>query len=301
MSKTKAWISAMRLRTLPLSISGIILGSFAAFNLGFWNSSIFVLALLTTVFFQVLSNLANDLGDSTKGADNENRVGPQRAVQSGIISKKEMRNAVVLFVLLSIATATPLIILGTKGMPSATLWLYILLSIFCIIAAITYTVGKKAYGYHGMGDIMVYIFFGLVAVLGVFSLFTKDFHYETIFLANVVGFLSMAVLNLNNMRDHENDANVGKKTLVVRMGFKNAKIYQTLLIVFALFSLGLYTVATSFYWTLIAAAPFVLLFAHLLNVFKTQEPKKLDPELKKVALSTFLISILFMITSILWS
>lgn len=290
----------MRLRTLPLSLSGIILGSFAAFNLGFWDSSVFVLALLTTVFFQVVSNLANDLGDSIKGADNDERVGPQRAVQSGVISKKEMRNAVILFVLLSMASAIPLIIIGTQDMPSATLWFYIILAIFCIIAAITYTVGKKAYGYHGMGDIMVYIFFGLVAVLGVFSLYTKDFQYETVFLANVVGFLSMAVLNLNNMRDHENDAKVGKKTLVVRMGFNNAKIYHALLITFAFLSLVLYAVATSLYWTLIAAAPFVLLVVHLGKVFKTKDPKKLDPELKKVALSTFLISIIFMITSILW-
>jgi len=288
MSKTKAWISAMRLRTLPLSLSGIILGSFAAYALNFWDSSLFILALLTTVFFQILSNLANDLGDSLKGADNEGRIGPQRAVQSGVISKKEMRNAVILFVVISFITAIPLIILGTQNMPNSIIWFYVILAIFCIIAAITYTVGKKAYGYHGMGDLMVYIFFGLVAVLGVFSLYTKDFQYETIFLANIIGFLSMAVLNLNNMRDHENDAEVGKKTIVVRIGFTNAKIYHALLVILAL-------------WSLFSAAPFILLFIHLIKVFNITEAKELDPELKKVALSTFFISIIFMITSLLWT
>jgi 1,4-dihydroxy-2-naphthoate octaprenyltransferase len=301
MTKTKAWISAMRLRTLPLSLSGIILGSFAAFALGFWNTTIFVLALLTTVFFQILSNLANDLGDSLKGADNENRVGPQRAVQSGVISLKEMKIGVALFVVLSIACAIPLIIIGTESMPQSMLIFYSVLALLCIIAAITYTVGKKAYGYHGMGDVMVYIFFGLVAVLGVFSLYTKSFKIETIFLANVVGFLSMAVLNLNNMRDHENDAAVGKNTLVVRIGFKNAKIYHTLLILLALGSMLLFAITSRLYWSLFSTIPFILLFIHLVKVTRTDDAKALDPELKKVALSTFLISILFMITSILWS
>lgn len=301
MSKTKAWISAMRLRTLPLSLSGIILGSFAAYALNFWDTSLFILALLTTVFFQILSNLANDLGDSLKGADNEGRIGPQRAVQSGVISIKEMRNAVILFVVISFITAIPLIILGTQNMTNSIIWFYVILAVFCVIAAITYTVGKKAYGYHGMGDLMVYIFFGLVAVLGVFSLYTKDFQYETIFLANIIGFLSMAVLNLNNMRDHENDAEVGKKTIVVRIGFTNAKIYHALLVILALLSLLFYAITTSFYWSLFSAAPFILLFIHLIKVFNITEAKELDPELKKVALSTFFISIIFMITSLLWT
>jgi 1,4-dihydroxy-2-naphthoate octaprenyltransferase len=301
MTKTKAWINAMRLRTLPLSLSGIILGSFAAYSVGFWNSTIFILAMLTTVFFQILSNLANDLGDSMKGADNENRIGPTRAIQSGSISTKEMKNAVILFILLSLASAIPLIIIGTKQMNQNMLVFYSLLAVLCIVAAITYTVGKKAYGYHGMGDIMVYVFFGLVAVLGVFSLYSKSFQIETIFLANIIGFLSMAVLNLNNMRDHVNDKAVGKNTIVVRIGFKNAKIYHSLLIIFALFSLLGYVYITSFFYALYAGVPFILLFKHLATVFKTEEAKNLDPELKKVALSTFFISIIFMITSILWN
>lgn len=301
MTKTKAWISAMRLRTLPLSLSGIILGSFAAYALGFWNYSIFILAMLTTVFFQILSNLANDLGDTLKGADNEQRVGPKRAVQSGLISTKEMKKGVSLFVVLSLTTAIPLIMVGTQHMNQSMIVFYSILAILCIVAAITYTIGKKAYGYHGMGDIMVYIFFGLVAVLGVFSLYTKGFEIETIFLANIIGFLSMAVLNLNNMRDHVNDKAVGKKTIVVRIGFKNAKIYHTLLVVFALFSLVSYALVASFYWSLIAAIPFIFLFKHLFIVFRVKDAKDLDPELKKVALSTFFLSIIFMITSILWS
>ena len=141
---TKAWIKAARLRTLPLSLSGIIAGSFAAYLQGYWSGSIFTLAMLTTLFLQVLSNFANDLGDSYKGADNENRVGPERAIQSGAISQKQMINAVVLFSVLALVTAVPLIIIGTREMPSAVLWTYALLAIACVVAAITYTVGRKA-------------------------------------------------------------------------------------------------------------------------------------------------------------
>ena len=153
MNKSQAWISAFRLRTLPLSLSGIILGSgIAAYN-GFWDNSIFAFSMITTVLFQVLSNLANDLGDAQKGTDNSNRVGPERAVQSGKISASEMKAAVVLFSLLSAISATWLIYIGTQNMPIEVLYTYGILAIFCILAAITYTVGKKAYGYHGLGDL----------------------------------------------------------------------------------------------------------------------------------------------------
>lgn len=294
MSKTVAWIKAFRLRTLPLSLSGIIVGSSIALFQGYWDTIIFILAMLTTLFFQILSNLANDLGDSLKGADNEQRVGPMRGVQSGLISVFEMKMAVVIFVLLSLSSATPLVIIGVQGLPSSILYLYAGLAIMAIMAAITYTVGKKAYGYSGLGDLFVFIFFGGVSVLGVFTLFAKSFDIYALFMAFTIGFLSVAVLNLNNMRDQINDATVGKRTLVVKIGFKAAKVYHTVLILGAFTALLTYSLLTSINF-LLSLIPFILLFIHLAKVWRTDIPKALDPELKKVALSTFFISLLFLI------
>lgn len=299
MSKLKSWLSAFRLRTLPLSLSGIIVGSAVAYQHDVGNHLILVLALLTTLLLQILSNLANDLGDTQKGADNENRVGPERAVQSGAISAKQMKNAVILFALLAFSTATPLILIGTQQMPSIILWTYFFLAIACVIAAITYTVGGKAYGYSGLGDVFVFLFFGLVSVLGVYTLYAKAFDFTLTLLATTIGLLSSAVLNLNNLRDHENDAQVGKRTLVVKMGFKKAKIYHTFLINGAFISYCIYLYLNSLVLGLIGLLPFILLFKHLGKVHQTTVPKELDPELKKVALSTFFISILFTLSTLL--
>ncbi len=291
MSKSKAWIQAMRLRTLPLSLSGILLGSGVAHYQGFWDLRIFILALTTTVLFQVLSNFANDLGDSIKGTDNAQRLGPTRAVQSGKISKKEMRTAVILTSLLSFISAGMLIYFGAQQMPMNIIWLYIGLAVACVIAAITYTVGKKAYGYHGMGDLMVLIFFGGVSVLGVYSLFAESFFWENIHLAIFTGLLSTAVLNLNNMRDHQNDKRSGKNTLVVKMGPNIAKFYHMLLITIGLASMAIFIGKLDQPQLFACMLPGVILLIHLYKVMKTQNPKEFDPELKKVALSTFAISL----------
>lgn len=302
MTKSKAWVHAFRLRTLPLSLSGIILGSFIAKSAGYWNPIIFSFALLTTVLFQILSNLANDLGDSQKGADNAGRVGPERAVQSGVITMKEMRGAVVLFSLLSFASAAYLIYIGTRDKSAAVLFTYGILAVFCILAAITYTVGKRAYGYNGLGDLFVFIFFGLVSVLGVYNLYPNDFSWETfrwenLLPASTIGLLSVAVLNLNNMRDRTNDAKVGKKTMVVKMGADAAKFYHSFLIFGGIITYAVYIF--EFHhdnkWMLISLLPVVLLIGHLRKVMRTTEERGFDPELKKVALSAFAISILFMV------
>lgn len=301
MSKLNAWIKAIRIRTLPLSLSGIVIGSFTAYAHGFWNTSIFLLAISTTLFLQILSNLANDLGDGLKGTDNEHRIGPKRAIQSGIISIREMKIAIVILVLLALASAIPLIFIGTKDMPPPILWIYIALAIAGIIAAITYTVGKKAYGYLGLGDFFVLVFFGFVSVLGVYSLYSKRFDVKLILLGLTIGLLSMAVLNLNNMRDHVNDRNAGKKTLVVKMGFDTSKIYHSLLILIAFCSYLFFVLIEKNYFLFIGGIPFIFLVIHLKKVWKTTNPALLDPELKKVALSTFIISLLYSISAVLWS
>jgi 1,4-dihydroxy-2-naphthoate octaprenyltransferase len=295
MSKTAAWMKAFRLRTLPLSLSGILLGSFIAFRAGAWNGLIFGFALLTTLFFQILSNLANDLGDSQKGTDNADRIGPMRAVQSGEISMQAMKNAVILFSVLSLLSAAYLVYIGTQDMPTSILWLYGVLAVLCVLAAITYTVGKKAYGYSGFGDVFVFIFFGLVSVLGVYSLYTKSFDWQVVFPAITIGLLSTAVLNLNNMRDRVNDEKSGKRTLVVKMGGDIAKMYHAFLILGSLLAYIFFLARYENPLFFIGLLPYVLLLLHLRKVMQTKDPKAFDPELKKVALSTFALSLIFVI------
>jgi 1,4-dihydroxy-2-naphthoate octaprenyltransferase len=292
MTKNQAWIKALRLRTLPLSLSGIILGSAIAFADGFADAWIFVLALLTTILFQILSNLANDLGDTLKGADNADRIGPLRSVQSGLISIQEMKRAVILVAILSFCTALPLIVLGTRDLPLNVALFYSGLALVAIFAAIAYTMGKKAYGYLGLGDLFVFLFFGLVSVLGVYPLYAKELHMILILPATAIGLLSVAVLNLNNMRDRVNDEKVGKNTLVVKLGANLAKIYHTILVLGALVFLTLFLFTQDHKMAFLGLIPGLYLLIHLKKVLKTTDPIEFDPELKKVALTTFAIAVL---------
>lgn len=296
MANSSDWIGALRLRTLPLSISGILVGSFVAVFQGYWNPLIFSLALSTTLLFQILSNLANDLGDSLKGADNSERVGPMRAVQSGSISKSAMKNAVILTSLLSFISAGLLIYFGTKNLSSGSIYIYIGLALASVLAAITYTIGKKAYGYNGLGDLFVFIFFGLVSVMGVYPLFSDHLTWILIFPAITIGFLSTSVLNLNNMRDRENDEKVGKRTLVVKLGSANAKKYHFFLIISAFISWSIFLILTKNWLGFISLIPGILFIKHLVFVSKNTVPKELDSQLKKVALGTFFISVLYVIS-----
>lgn len=292
MTKSQAWIKALRFRTLPLSLSGIILGSFIAKYNGFWDWNIFILAIITTVFFQIVSNLANDLGDSIKGTDNANRVGPVRSVQSGVISKKEMKTAIIIGVILSCVSSGTLIYLGTKDLPQALLWFYIGLAVCCVVAALTYTLGKKAYGYLGLGDIMVFLFFGIVSVLGVYPLFTKSIDWNLILPASSIGLLSAAVLNLNNMRDRINDAKSGKNTLAVKLGPNGSKFYHAIIVLGGITCQALFIVKLNHNMAFIGISPGIILFIHVRKVMETKNPKDFDPELLKVSLSTFGIAVL---------
>lgn len=289
----KKWIAAARLRTLPLSISGIILGSLIALSEGHWNWSIFILAFLTTLFLQVLSNYANDYGDGVKGTDAE-RIGEKRAVASGEISAKQMKNAVILFSVLSAFTAFLLIYLSFQENFGWAL-LFIFLTFACVWAAIRYTVGKSAYGYAGMGDIFVFIFFGIISVWGSYTLYQHETFHPSIFLpAATIGFLSTAVLNLNNLRDIETDRKAGKLTLPLRMGFQNGKIYQTILILlpFLLAVIYLFQIGKTEWFRFSFLILVIPAFLFLKTLFQTTEPRLLDKELKKVALLTLAFSLI---------
>lgn len=295
--KIKAWLNAARLRTLPLSVSGIIVGSGLAAVLDKWDGLIFSLAMFTTIGFQVISNFANDLGDSQKGTDNANRVGPARTIQSGLLSQTEMKRGIFITALISMLSAISLIYISADNLSSQALFFYLVLAGLCVLAAITYTVGKNAYGYRGFGDVMVFVFFGLVSVLGVFQLYGFSFEWLVLFPAITIGLWSTAVLNLNNLRDIENDRRSNKNTFIVKLGFRKGKFYHAFLIVGGALpwwtTVFLFVKISGNVFLLLSLVPSIFLFLHLKKVFLTEEPALLDGELKKVALLTFFSSILF--------
>ena len=273
------------------------MGTGLAAVLGAFDGQIFAFALLTTIGFQVLSNFANDLGDSQKGTDNAQRVGPARAIQSGQLSAAQMKVGMWVVGVFSLLSALYLIKLSVPNLSANAIYFYIVLAVACIAAAITYTVGKNAYGYRGLGDIMVFIFFGLVSVIGVFMLFGEAFEWIVLFPAISIGLWSTAVLNLNNLRDIHNDAQMNKRTMVVKLGFNKAKYYHVFLVSFGMatwfFTIYLLAVSAMNYYLFIALLPSLGFALHLQKVVQNTEPASLDPELKKVALLTFFSSILF--------
>ncbi|MGB1283894.1 MAG: 1,4-dihydroxy-2-naphthoate octaprenyltransferase [Polaribacter sp.] len=312
----KNFIKAARLRTLPLSVSGIIVGSFLANFLNNTYSAndhlletfsiyqennywIFILAILTTIGFQVLSNFANDYGDGIKGTD-DHRKGEQRMVSSGIISPKQMKTAMIVTAIITLMVAILLIYVAFGKENFGYSVLFFLLGIASITAAIKYTVGKSAYGYSGLGDIFVFLFFGLLSVLGSYFLYTKQLNFHIFLPAISIGLLSASVLNLNNMRDQIEDKKANKNTLVVKIGSQNAKIYHYFLILGALLSAIVYAQlnyrSPIQYLFLIA---FIPLIVNSMVVAKNIIFSELDSELKKVALSTFLFAILFGLGQIL--
>lgn len=302
--KLKTWISAARLRTLPLSVSGILVGSGVAISKEIFDWEVFIYALFTTLGLQILSNFANDYGDGVKGTDNDSRTGPLRALQSGLISAKEMKTGMLITSIITMIFAILLIhaAFGTNNYQDSNFWeplFFLLLGILAIAAAIKYTVGKSAYGYRGFGDVFVFVFFGLVSVVGVYFLYAKNLISPVFLPAIAIGLLSTAVLNLNNMRDRIGDAASGKITLVVKLGGEVSKNYHYLLIITAFLCMLLFLLLSfNSVFDFICLLAFIPLFLHLKTVHKNTVPKDLDPELKKVSLSTFLLAILFLLQAI---
>lgn len=303
-SATGAWLSALRLRTLPLAISSILVGSALAAHEGIdrayvsFRPAVLVLALITAVLLQILSNLANDLGDHLHGTDNAARVGPQRSVQSGAIAPETMKRAMILCGMLALVAGIVLIIVAL-GIRWTTL-AFLLLGLSAIAAAVKYTYGKEPYGYAGRGDISVFVFFGLIGVMGTYFLHARHISVATVLPAIGFGLLSTGVLNTNNMRDIRNDTASGKRTMAVELGSARAKSYHGLLIIGGLLALIAYT-ATHFrgmpQWGFLITAP--VLATHLKQVLGNHDPALLDPELKRLALGTFFTAIVFSIGLIL--
>lgn len=289
-SKLSVWLAAARLRTLPLSVAGIISGNAIASRDESFSLTIFSLSILTAIAFQIISNFANDYGDGIKGTDNADRVGPDRTLQQGLLSAKALKKGIVIASLISILLALILIYVALGGKQFLVSLFFIVLALSAVWAAIKYTVGRNAYGYSGLGDLFVFIFFGWVSVMGAYYLQTQSLDLTALFLGTAIGLLSVGVLNLNNMRDIANDKNSQKNTLVVYMGSQWAKKYHyTLMILGALFLF--FGMGTA--W--VKENPLSLLimlpiFFHLYRVVKIREAKAYDPLLKQLALSTFIIS-----------
>ncbi len=291
----KHWIQAARLRTLPLSVSGIILGSFYAMSQSMFNWKIVIFALSTTLGLQVLSNFANDYGDGIKGTDNKDRVGPQRAIQSGAISPVAMKNAMILTAILTMISAMILIYFSFKSTNYIYSLSFLILGALAVASAIRYTVGNTAYGYRGYGDVFVFVFFGLVSTMGIYFMFAKSLEngYLLLLPASAIGLLSVGVLNLNNMRDELSDRKVNKNTIVVKIGGAKAKIYHYFLVISAMVFVLIFAFLNDFHFDqYIFVVAYFPMISHLITVYKNKDARKLDPELKKLAISTFLLSIL---------
>ena len=300
------WLQAARLRTLPLSISGILLGSFIArWRLieigGNWDWKIFALAMLVTLLYQVLSNFANDYGDGVRGTDRfRDKNAEKRAIASGIISVKQMKMAVISTAILAMVMTMGL--LYTAFFPHYILEFYVFigLGILCILAAVGYTMGKKPYGYLGLGDIMVFIFFGWISVGGSYFLFTKVWSWDILLPASAIGMLSVAVLNLNNMRDLESDKLAGKNTLALRLGFKRAMIYQIVLMQLPLILVLIFLLKNELqikgnYYAFMVMVLFFPMTAMRRKIMKVKSPKELDPFLKQVGIITLMMAVLLAI------
>jgi 1,4-dihydroxy-2-naphthoate octaprenyltransferase len=282
----------MRLRTLTLALACVLMGSFLAWFFDAFHWEVVIFSMLTTVSLQILSNLANDYGDSIHGADHDGRKGPSRAVQSGRISKKQMKQAVILFSALSVVFGLVLIRIANIDLPAK--WILFGLGVLAILAAINYTIGKRPYGYNGYGDVSVFIFFGLLAVLGTYFLHSNDFRWDILLPASATGALAVAVLNVNNIRDIESDINAGKRSLAVRLGRKNAVLYHIFLMVTAVLLVTVFVLLnfksrSQFIWVL--ALP--LFVRNAREVARLTEPEKLDPYLRHMAVSTLIFVLLF--------
>jgi len=297
------WIKAARLRTLPLSLSGIIMGAFIAkWRLygegGIWDWKIFALALLVTLLYQILSNYANDYGDGIKGTDAKRATEAEsRAVASGKITAGQMKNAVILFSILSFTATVALLYTAFIPNHMNEFYIFIGLGVACILAAIGYTVGKKPYGYMGLGDLFVFIFFGLVSVCGSYFLFTKTFSWDMLLPGTAIGMMSMAVLNLNNMRDIESDRLSGKNSFALRIGFRNAMIYEMVLLQLPLILILIFFGINGFfqsqnYYVFIVMILLIPIAKLRRKIMEVKEPRQLDPFLKQVGIITFVMAVL---------
>ncbi len=289
-----AWLKAFRIRTLPLALSCILLGSLLAAAQNNLRINILIFSILTAACLQILSNLANDYGDSLNGADHAGRQGPSRAVQSGEISPHAMKRMIIVFVILSLVSGVFLLWNGLNVLDTNALFLMLGIGLVAIVAAITYTMGKRPYGYIGLGDLSVFLFFGLVGVIGVYALHTGRLEWEILMPATSSGMFAVCVLNINNIRDIDSDKQAGKYSIPVRLGQQGARAYHAILLFVGIASAVAYV---WFYpekslWKWLFLLSFPLFFMNLRGVWRGKTVAELDPYLRQMALTTLFFVIL---------
>ena len=301
MTKTGAIISSMRLRTLPLSLSGIALGVFL--SCADYNVKVItiVFLVLTAVLLQILANLSNELGDVLKGTDNALRQGPQYGLNSGILRVEDMKLLVVIFAALSAVSGV--LMIRFSALPS--LWsleglCFIMLLAAAIMSAMRYTLGHSPYGYRALGDVYVFLFFGLATVAGGYFLCAGEIASLKLLLpAAAIGFFSVGVLNVNNIRDMKTDS-ATRRTVAIILGLKGARIYQTLLIAAGWACALVYcSLKMTDLWDYLFVVTAPLFIIHLAIVWRRQD-KALDSALPLLVITSFLFSILMGLGSVMF-
>ena len=287
------WLEAARPKTLPLALVSILTGSVLAYSAGHFSLTIAVMAFVTATLLQILSNLANDYGDAVQGTDNDHRLGPQRAMQSGVVTAEQMKKAIIFNIILTAIAGLTLVFYALSSFESIIT--FISLGILAIIAAIAYTMGSKPYGYVGLGDLSVFIFFGLLGVSGTYFLHTGHVDATLFLPALGCGLLAVAVLNINNMRDIENDSECGKRTMAVRLGQRKAKQYHFILLGGALLAFAVYLlIQDKPVWI---SMPFLISIFVVANhgkaVWNTEKPAQIAPMMPVVVKCSLVTNVLF--------
>lgn len=299
-SITQAWLESLRPRTLPLAFASIVCGSALAYWQGVFDPAVALLALLTAGLLQILSNLANDYGDAVKGSDKENRIGPLRGMQKGLITQAQMKRALVITIVLICTSGLSLVAVACRT--PADFIGFMVLGLLSIVAAITYTVGTRPYGYMGLGDISVLVFFGWLSVVGSWYLQAHTLDPLVFLPATACGLLATAVLNINNLRDIDSDRENGKNTLAVRFGPAMARRYHACLLTGALICLAVFNLVwlkSLWGWLFMLAAP--LLVKQARYVMREMEPTAIRPMLERTVKTALLINLLFAIGVVLSS
>ncbi|QKN83827.1 1,4-dihydroxy-2-naphthoate polyprenyltransferase [Scandinavium goeteborgense] len=297
-SRTQAWLESLRPKTLPLAFAAIVVGTALAWWQGHFNPLVAILALVTAGLLQILSNLANDYGDAVKGSDKPDRIGPLRGMQKGVITQEQMKRALMVTVGLICLSGIALLMASYQTIEDFIG--FMVLGGVSIIAAITYTVGTRPYGYIGLGDISVLIFFGWLSVMGSWYLQAHTLEAVTFLPATACGLLATAVLNINNLRDIDSDRENGKNTLAVRLGPVNARRYHTGLLMGALLCLALFNLMalhSPWGWLFILAAPLLIKQARF--VYTHRSPADMPPMLERTVKGALLTNLLFVVGIVL--
>lgn len=289
----RIWFDAARPKTLPLALVSIFTGSALAFSSGHFSLPVALLALLTATLLQILSNLANDYGDAVKGTDNDKRLGPMRAIQSGEVSLADMKRAIFINIGLTIVAGLALVFYALDSLES--ILAFIGLGVLAMMAAIAYTVGNKPYGYVGLGDLSVFLFFGLLGVSGTYFLHIGHIEWSLFLPSLGCGLMAVAVLNVNNMRDIENDAECGKHTVPVRLGQQRAKTYHFLLLTGAVIAFASYLLMQGkpVWISLPFLLSLIMVTKHGRAVWATEQPAQIAPMLPVIVKCSLVTNLLF--------